>query len=190
MIAYFDVEMSGQFDPAADISAHHQPHIVRLAAGLYDGEREVMVADVIVRPIDFKISETSVLVHGVTQDMAFRIGIPLRTALSLLVNITANAEKLVCYGLDYNVRQVQVEFERHAYANKWPHAGQESVCAMKLATNLCKIPHPSKHGEYKFPKLPEAVSILLGSEHPQQNCLEDMRAAVRLYRHMQKMGAA
>ncbi len=63
-------------------------------------------------------------------------------------------------------------------------------CTMHASTPLCAIPHPSRPGEYKWPRLEEAHRILLRSEMDDaHDALADVLATMRLWCHLVEHGA-
>ncbi|MGE3245072.1 MAG: hypothetical protein AB7F96_15450 [Beijerinckiaceae bacterium] len=183
MIAVFDVESSCTELSDLDPASPSQPYVCAVAAALYDEDREIMSAQLIVRPDGWKIAADMTAIHGITTERASEVGISIQAALAAIVGITANAPTLVCFGLSYNERRIQAELARLKRTTIWPHAGQDRVCVMALATDACKIPHPKREGQFKLPKLSEASRIILGQEHA-GDCLADARAAYAIYRKL------
>ena len=88
MILVFDTETTGFVDFHMPPDHECQPHLVQLAAILIDdagSERATM--SVIVKPDGYEIPEKASAVHGITTDIASRVGIPLAAALHPFINL-------------------------------------------------------------------------------------------------------
>lgn len=185
MIVALDCETTGLFDDREiDDAAPHQPRLVRICCALYEEDREVALIDLTAKPDGWIIPDKVAEIHGTTQQMAVKIGIPVRSILSPVVNLSKAAEAVITYG-DYDLRIVMAELKRMNVGTPFPGPGVERVDVMRLATEWCKISHPNGDG-FKFPKLVEATKILLGEDIPPHACLLDMRAAYRIWRFIKQ----
>lgn len=77
--------------------------------------------------------------------------------VSVINNVIANADKVVAHNIRFEEKFLLV-------AGVSVISEKEKYCTMISSTNLCKIKRYTKSGEYyyKYPRLEEAVMILLG----------------------------
>lgn len=69
-----------------------------------------------------------------------------------------------------------------------PFRDKQAVCLMKAATPLCKIERKAPGGGFKFPKLAEAVKILLEKDHTKaHDAVGDLDVSIELYRYLAKL---
>ncbi len=189
MILGIDTESTGLFDERSDDAAPHQPRLVRVCCALYDGEREAALIDLTMKPDGWTIPENVAALHGVTQRLATQIGVPVRSALSAVINLSKAATTVLFYST-YETRLIAAELRRMKVATPFPEPGVERVDVMRLATEWCKLPHKNGGDGYKFPKLTEAAKIILDEEIPAHECLSDMRATYRVWKAIKLREAA
>lgn len=193
MIFCVDVETSGLWDDKAPDTAGHQPRLVRVAAAIFDTyDREISCIDLTVRPEGFTIPEAATKVHGITQTRAVEIGVPLRTAMSLVVHMAAACPTIVGHGIDYDLRLLNAELARLNVTRTLPNPNTEVFCTMKRSTTWCQILHANPKGpdDYKWPTLSEACVKLLKQPTMPHDAMWDMRTAFKLYRWLTSSAAA
>ncbi len=167
MILFFDTETSGLADFNLRASDPSQPHLVQLAAILTTDTGEVMEShNVIIKPNGWTIPQEVIDVHGITNEIAAQWGIPEDLAISLLWRMIEKSKLMVAHNHTFDKFLARIAARRFGLLtddkDEWWKA-LPSFCTMKATTDLCELPGKFK-GKYKWPKLEEAVRILLKRE--------------------------
>jgi|GEM_PF-6137641 len=185
-----DLDTSGLIDYRAELSAGHQPQIVAIACGIYedDGTETDIVFSALIRPEGFSIPESAVKIHGIDQRRAVRYGIPLKTALSVVMNMAALAPTCISYGLEsYDAKVMRAALSHFGSSAAFPPIGVDAVCVKTLATEICKI--EGEGSRYQRPDLETAAKVIL--QRPlARTTLSNMRATADIYFALKKMGVA
>jgi DNA polymerase III epsilon subunit-like protein len=183
----FDTETTGllQFEQADD--APGQPRLASYALLFVNDELQVTLAyHGLVQPNGWEMPEAAGRVNGLTTEMLTVAGGDVRLPLMLFVRAIEEGRTLVAHNLAYDRRVMRGELMRL----KWPEAQNVPLgfCTMQAATEPCGIPNPRGRG-WKWPRLHEAVSILLGRElHGAHGALADAMGCLDLLRWMKAQG--
>ena len=174
-LMFFDTETNG-LPPKYYSYLTDQPRIVQLSWLVADEDGNIEKrCGYIIKPVDFRISEESVKVHGITEEKALSEGILLKDAISLFLSDLNSCNVLVGHNVLFDIQVLKGELERLKMTNaihEMPY-----YCTMRLSVDYCKIPteaayirnfsqyisyslrHPREY-KYKFPKLIELYEFL------------------------------
>jgi DNA polymerase III subunit epsilon len=161
----------------------HNSFIVQLAAVLYDERRPVSQMSTIIMPMDdndeiVKIPEAVAAIHGITTDIAVKVGILCSTALCTFLGMVMRADRIVAHNIKFDLALINDELDRNSISNE-RFITVPRVCTMASSTYICKI--PSSRGGYKWPKLIEAHKHFLGKEFDgAHDALNDVQACARV----------
>jgi len=158
-----DLETSGF--PKKNLPRDHedQPRVVELGLILRDGTEVMSEFGGLVRvPDGFEMPEGAYDAHKITPEMCNGFGVGPTTAGKMAIWFLNLAEVAVAFSMTFDFEMLRVlgaqigqEREMEAALSRPSH-----FCAMKRATNHCKI--PAKNGKgYKDPNLKEAVETLI-----------------------------
>lgn len=195
MILCLDTETTGLPDFRAPSDADHQPHLVQLAMILLDDDLvERASVSVIVKPDGWVIPEEGpAAVHGITNAMANAVGIPEKVATDLYVSLMYGDQPkvAVAHNSDFDLRIMRIAMLRAGYDKAWQEARPlASYCTMKTATPIVNLPPTEKmlaagFTKPKPPRLSECIMHFFGEELiGAHDALVDVRACVRVYRHL------
>lgn len=165
-ILAFDLETTGIFDfklPADDPS---QPRVVEIAAVLCDDAgSEVDRYRSIIKPDGWTIPDHVARIHGITTQIAIDSGRPMAEALDAFDALLARAGLLMAFNIKFDDKGIRSERRRLGRPDGF--GSIPIFCCMRGATPVCRLPKKTKggYGEFKAPKLTEAVQMLLGREH-------------------------
>jgi DNA polymerase-3 subunit epsilon len=181
-ILFLDTETTGLYRFRDDPDSPEQPHLVQLAAAVYDREGRIMSSlDVIVRPESWVIPEESAHVHGINQEKALQYGLGRRAVLAMFSQLCRISTCAVAFNMEFDENVLRSQFHREMVK---PESFQAipRLCAMRAATNVCKIPHEkANRSQYKWPSLMQAHEILLGKPFERaHNAQADMEALARV----------
>lgn len=190
MIMCFDVETGGFVNERLPYDHPAQPPLVQLGAILVDADNgaEWATLELIVKPDGYEIPTAASSVHGVTTEIAAKVGVPLSLAVAAYCNLRAKADLVVAYNKNFDVAIMEIAIARNG--KRPTHPGPEVECAMELVTPLAKMPPTAKmiaggyggDGRYKPPKLTEAHQFLFGEGFDgAHSALADARATMRVW---------
>lgn len=177
----FDLETSGLLDYKAEADASHQPHIVALAAIIFEGGEQTGEGfSFLVRPEGFTIPESATKISGISQRDAARRGIPARVAVSCLTNLSKTVNVITSFGFEsFDAKVVRCALARMKVDCLFPPVGAEGFCSKDAAKALCKI--PGEEGSYKAPDLATASLTLLNKPLRGRNVRDRAVLAGELY---------
>lgn len=197
MTLFFDTETTGKLDYKGDERSPSQPDVVQLAAVLMDDtERVVDQINLIINPDDGKpISPEVAAIHGISHELATKVGIPRRTVFSAFNHMAKNALTIVAHNLDFDFMVMLTGFHRIGAAHRLGHLRR--VCTMKAATPILRLPKPAgwrgkpKPGdEYKWPTLTECHQHFFGEGFDgAHDAMVDVNALIRVWRELGRIGA-
>ncbi len=187
-ILFFDTETDGMVDFKAPSTAHHQPHLVQLAAMLTDENGRVLRAiSQIVRPTRWVIPDEIAKIHGITTDIALAYGCRLQESVEWFRNSLDDCDMVVAHNIKFDRIVMDVASYNYSGIKSFNYKEKEIYDTMAEGTNLCKL--PGRYGKFKWPKLVELHKFLFGKEFDgAHDALEDVRATMRCYFKMKEMG--
>lgn len=161
MFLAFDTETTGlpKWPHAPASQVERWPRVVQLAWEFFDlcGRRVLARSDV-VRPDGFTIPKDAEVVHGISDDLAHRRGLPIADVLDALTLPVSAASVLVAHNLEFDAKIVGAEF--HRLGRRDPIPDKPHACTMLASTDYCAL--PSRYGP-KWPRLPELHLKLFGN---------------------------
>lgn len=160
----WDTETSGLTRDRLPASDPSQPHLVQIAASLIevDGTERACMS-MIVKPDGYEIPIEASGVHGITTDMALRMGLPLRVVIAVFTNLRALADESVCHNATFDHLVVDAQIARLGItpAKGWP----KQVCTMRGSSELVGLPPTARmvaagFTKFKPPSLMELHKFL------------------------------
>jgi DNA polymerase-3 subunit epsilon len=187
----------------------NQPHIVELAALLFDGTDQIERLHYIVRPDGWMIPDDVAAIHGITTERAMDEGIPEHQVLEAYLALHARADLRVAHNEPFDARIIRIgikrfgdgrpawllapEEDRDAVADAYKNAPR--YCTMRSSTKACNLPPTeamvAKGMKFnKNPSLAEAYKHYTGEELVgAHSALIDAQACARVYFCLQGEGA-
>lgn len=205
MFLVFDTETTGFPARGKPWSDPAQPHIVQLAAFLYDDEgRRVQGGSLIVDPgPGVVVPQGAAKVHGITTEAAREQGVPLNFALAMFSHLYGRCEEAVAFNAKFDIEMLELSFKRHGAfkpemtsAGFWGRfKGGPIRCAMEPSTKLVDLP-PSEamlqtgRNRNKPPKLGEAYQHFFGEAlNGAHDAAVDADACARIWIELRRLGA-
>jgi DNA polymerase-3 subunit epsilon len=103
VILFFDTETNGKAIQGAHESAPGQPRVCEVGALLTDDEgNDVNFFSMIVRPDGWTIPPELTQIHGISQEHAERVGIPILTVLSAFRFLARPALRYVAHSAQFD----------------------------------------------------------------------------------------
>ena len=177
----FDTETTGKVLWHRPHTDPGQPHIVQLAAALVSEEGWISGGlNRLVRPQGWRIPAEATAIHGITNEKATTLGVPLENVMESFAELCSKVEVVVAHNIDFDYFMVQVETARLGIPNPLEHLQQ--FCTMKGSMYVCNIPSPYGKIEPKWPTLDEAHRTLVGrSVEGAHDAMVDVEACARVY---------
>jgi len=178
LLAFLDLESTGLLHEGTPLA--EQPHIVEIAVLLTTAKREVVGSfQRLIKPDGWSIHPEAEAVHGISDDLCYQAGVPIRFAIEELEATLENATVIVGHNIQgFDRRIIGAEIERLSDKGSlrslrslwWAKQAPKIVDTMELATPVLKL--PGNYGHYKFPKLSEAVNLFPAQYLPRTDLLE------------------
>ena len=200
LIFVYDTETTGipLFDQPSDDP--RQPHIVEVAAGLFDRETGARFGEyhAIVRPDGWTIPDEVAAIHGITTERALAEGKPEAEVLGVLAAMWDGEDiaARVAHNESFDARIIRIAYKRflgEAAADRWKAGKAE--CTARLSTPILALPPTArmkvaKAFKHKTPTLAEAYRHFFGEDLVgAHGALADMRACARVYFAIKALGA-
>ncbi len=197
---FFDVETTGL--PTNKYPPHHeqQPHITQLGLILEINGVDAISLDTFIQPDNWRvhpcsgngITAKSTELTGITMEMCEDSGIPIRDALEIFMIAADAADAIVCHNSAFDTKIMGMEYTRLR-----PDAppkeilnGLPTLCTMKTATPICKLPKGDGRRDYKWPRLEEAMKFFFGEELVgAHSAIVDITATRRIFHELIDLGA-
>lgn len=185
-IICYDTETTGLVDFKQPSEGPQQPHLVELAASLFDDTTGDYIDgfSVLVKPDDWVISEEVSKIHGITHEMAMAEGIPEHQAVAKFLALNARASLRVAHNEAFDQRILRIAMKRYGNgAEGWQNLTQEqkdviaddfkaqpAYCTCNASKQICQIPATDKMKKtgfgrtFKSPNLGEAFEHFTGQK--------------------------
>ncbi len=178
---FFDTETSGL---PTKYKAHYAdiecwPRIVQLSWLIADDFGKILAeSDYIIR-VDFEIPREASRIHGITNEISDKKGVPINQALKAFMIDLKKANRLVCHNVGFDLPVLQSELFRNEFD---PEIEHPSFCTMLNSTNYCQI--PGNRG-YKWPRLQELYKICFDKKlDDAHNAKADVLATYKIFYHL------
>lgn len=191
---FFDVETTGLARDKLPAIHPKQPMPAQLGWKL-DAENGVErgAANLLIRTGgQWTISPGASKVTGIDDVVADAFGIDLITAVEAFLDILDAADTVVAHNMAFDSvvmrRAVFVYSEKIGVSYVDPFEGKTMVCTMLASMNIIKA-LPKRNGQWKWPKLSEAVRFFFNeSIDGAHDALVDVKACARVFYRLREMG--
>lgn len=190
---FIDTETSGFVHKTLPLDHESQPHLVQIAMLLRESGKEVAHANLVVKcPVE--VPEKARAVHGYTQERTMLVGVGIPEACSLLMEMCYPVDRIIAHNAAFDRAILEIALTRRGCLIPWAKGNRQWFCTMEAAEPHCRIPATpaqiragfKKRGEFKQPKLEEALQILLGERlENAHDALADVRGCARVYDWLQ-----
>lgn len=186
---FFDCETTGIVDRKKKLDDPSQPRIVQLAAVLC-GEDGVVTDELnlIAKPDGWTVPEVCANIHGLTTEICEEKGVPMLDILTRFNAMKAKCTDRVAYNISFD--KTMLLREEQAYGIPHDEEAKTSLCVMKMAEPLCKIPATAKQkewnmGPFKAPKLIEAYRHFFKEDFDRaHDAMNDVMACKKIFFHI------
>ena len=155
----FDTETTGMVLWKEGHEHPDQPGLVELAFELYNHERgEPMTYFSSVINPGMPVTEGASNVHGLTDEVIKKVGIPAKPALFFLIAALNIADRVVAHNLSFDKKVIHAALHQCGLNNTRLDS-LPGHCTMHASTPILKL--PSQRTGFKWPKLDEAYRFLV-----------------------------
>lgn len=189
----YDTETTGIPARGEVITSPSYPRLVQLAGILLEDDRERASFEVVVYPEEL-IPEEAAAVHGITTEVAQRVGVPLRLAVALYTNLGRRADELVGHNVSFDAGILAAALHRCGAVGV-DLGAPRLVCTADLGTPICRLPPTEKMiaaglgHKFKRPTLTELHQHLFGEPFDgAHGALADCRATARCLFELRRLG--
>jgi DNA polymerase-3 subunit epsilon len=203
LVLVFDTETTGlplvprfgEFYAFDDLAAYEGCRLVQIAWQLIDLQNDGEVVreyqTLICPQGSFRISPRATCIHGITQDLVERKGIPVEDMLAVLDTDISDVDILVAHNLAFDIHILASEMVRAGAATPPALLGRlttiPSFCTMRRTTRLCNL--TTSWGSTKWPRLVELHRFLFGDGFAgAHDALGDVRATSKCLVKLLEMG--
>lgn len=187
MFIVFDTETTGLPKnwkaPLTDVD--NWPRMVQLAWQCHDVDGKFLYdKNHVIIPDGYTIPDEVVNVHGITTEIAYEKGIPLKEALEDFIADVKKCRAIVGHNIDFDIKIVGAELlrtEMEEILSSFPR-----ICTMIESTEYCAI---MKNGKPKRPTLTELHTKLFGVAFAEaHNAAADVEATTRCFLELIRVG--
>jgi len=169
-IVVLDLETTGlpkmkgfnDYHPYSDTKMYDSARIVQMSFGVYDTDgQELDFHDLIIKPNNFIIPQSSIKFHKITNEIANATGIDLQDALCILdKTLNKNVIKIVGHNIRFDINVLLSELHRKENNNMIHKISQiKKICTMFGTKNIVQIINYTGTS-YKLPKMRELYYFL------------------------------
>lgn len=197
MILFFDTETTGFFQDRLPVDHPDQPYIVQLAAQLCEDDGEPVAGfSFIVDPGIGAVSipERAAAVHGITDEIAVRLGMSAEFALSAFTHLYQRADLVCAHNIKFDRGVIEAAISRH-YKKVMP-LRKPLFCTMEAATPIINLPPTEKMKAVGFdkpkpPKLEECIRHFFNEDFAgAHDAMADVTACRRVFLHLKSLEVA
>ncbi len=190
MYIIFDTETTGlpRNWNAPITDTDNWPRVIQIAWQLHDDMgRLVEHKDFLITPDGFDIPYDSEQIHGISTELATKLGIPLKDALIQFNEALSKAKFVVGQNVQFDINVWGCEYHREGIETAMVGMPVLDSCTETTA-NLCQIPG-GRGGKFKLPTLTELHEHLFGEPFAEaHNATADVEATTRCFFELIRRG--
>lgn len=183
-ILIFDTETTGFVNNKIPTNHPNQGRCAQIGAILQDHEGRVLQElNGLIKPDGWIMGEGAARVHGFTQDLCEKQGLPGRLIWPMFQGMTEKADLVVAHNYAFDDKILTIE----SILGHLTWRPKNNFCTMLATTDMCAI--PGKFGNYKWPKLIEVYSYLFNETFEgAHDAMADVRACSRVFFELLRRG--
>lgn len=194
ILVFGDTETTGKIPKyAVSSNLSIMPHMVELGAISVDEESLEVIREinVLIKPDGWTIPEEATNIHGISQEMAEKDGVPIEDVMPEFYEMLKPKNDFIAFNVDFDAKILSASFWRAKASRDHIYGVRRNLkCIMKAATPICKIPSPYRWAkDYKWPRLEEAYEIFF-KEKPEvaHRAIDDIRNSIKVYKYLRDNG--
>ena len=190
MYLIFDTETTGLPKKwnAPITDSDNWPRCVQLAWQLHDS-KGALISDhsYLIKPENFNIPFESEQIHGISTELANKIGVDLDEVLNKFISDLSNAGFIIGHNVKFDLNIIGAELLRINSDINLLEKDILDTCT-EMTANVCKLPG-GRGGKFKFPTLIELYSFLFDESFSEaHNASADVEATARAFFELVRIG--
>ena len=190
MYLIFDTETTGLPKKwnAPITDSDNWPRCVQLAWQLHDS-KGVLISDhsYLIKPENFNIPFESEQIHGISTELANKIGVDIDEVLNKFISDLSNAGFIIGHNVKFDLNIIGAELFRINSDVNLLEKDILDTCT-EMTANVCKLPG-GRGGKFKFPTLIELYSFLFDESFSEaHNASADVEATARAFFELVRIG--
>jgi len=190
MYLIFDTETTGLPKKwnAPITDSDNWPRCVQLAWQLHDS-KGALISDhsYLIKPENFNIPFESEQIHGISTELANKIGVDLEEVLNKFISDLSKAGFIIGHNVKFDLNIIGAELFRINSDVDLLEKDILDTCT-ELTANVCKLPG-GRGGKFKFPTLIELYSFLFDESFSEaHNASADVEATARAFFELVRIG--
>lgn len=188
-VLVFDAETTGLVPKKADYKTDFNefPHIVQLA-WWFNG----VLKSYYIKPEGWEIPESVIAIHGITNEIATKEGIPFAECITEFIKDCEKANLLVGFNIYFDTSIVKANIIRDGmlefYNNIVEPAMDKSKRIDMMRKTIKFVSVRQANGSGKFPTLLELYYKIFKKEYPAHNAANDVQATLECLPFLVKIG--
>lgn len=156
---------------------------------VYEDGKKVGEKNLIIKPENFDIPESSAAIHGISTERAHKEGILLAEALAHFESDLRRCTHLVAHNISFDEKIIAAEFFRQKKVDLVAVLdSRNKICTKKISTTFCAIPSVNSMSGYKWPRLQELHQKLFGSEfEDDHNAATDVAMTAKCFWELKRL---
>ena len=190
MYLIFDTETTGLPKKwnAPITDSDNWPRCVQLAWQLHDF-KGALISDhsYLIKPENFNIPFESEQIHGISTELANKIGVDIDEVLNKFISDLSNAGFIIGHNVKFDLNIIGAELFRINSDVNLLEKDILDTCT-EMTANICKLPG-GRGGKFKFPTLIELYSFLFDESFSEaHNASADVEATARAFFELVRIG--
>ena len=190
MYLIFDTETTGLPKKwnAPITDSDNWPRCVQLAWQLHDF-KGALISDhsYLIKPENFNIPFESEQIHGISTELANKIGVDIDEVLNKFISDLSNAGFIIGHNVKFDLNIIGAELFRINSDVNLLEKDILDTCT-EMTANVCKLPG-GRGGKFKFPTLIELYSFLFDESFSEaHNASADVEATARAFFELVRIG--
>ena len=190
MYLIFDTETTGLPKKwnAPITDSDNWPRCVQLAWQLHDS-KGALISDhsYLIKPENFNIPFESEQIHGISTELANKIGVDINEVLNKFISDLSNAGFIIGHNVKFDLNIIGAELFRINSDVNLLEKDILDTCT-EMTANVCKLPG-GRGGKFKFPTLIELYSFLFDESFSEaHNASADVEATARAFFELVRIG--
>lgn len=187
----YDTETTGFPEDRLPLEHPTQPHLVELGMKQTDDDgKMIQCGSMIVKPEGWIIPQSATAVHGISQEMAMDVGLPLKIVMATFCEWYNRSGEVIAHNEAFDDKIVRIAIHRLGRKPTEKLFNIKRTCTVAMATPIVNLPPTAKMIKAgflkpKMPNLTECVKFFFGETFEgAHRALVDVEQCSRVYFEM------
>ena len=184
----YDTETTSLPQDRLPLNHPEQPHLVELGMKMTDDDGNlIQCASFIVKPEGWVIPPSATAIHGISHELAARVGLPLKVVMAVFCEWYNLADEVIAHNEAFDDKIVRIAIHRLGRNPSEKLLNVKRTCTVVLASPIVGLPPTAKMVAKGFTKnkpanLTECVKYFFGEDFAgAHRALNDVEQCARVY---------